>query len=109
METDLGAVIQDSHAEVDVEMFTQAADVNSLYEEALVNLKNRKPLLSKGNGLLTNTEREQNAKDYYAHVRTNVSYVSLLIKFLLVADRLGLQVLLVWVLSNVSFTVPLMP
>jgi len=80
VETDLGAVIQDSHAEVDVEMFTEAADVNSLYEEALFNLKNRKPLPTKGNGLLTNSEREQNAKDYYANVRTNV--------------------LLAWVLSN---------
>jgi chitin synthase len=77
VETDLGAVIQDSHAEVDVEMFTEAADVNSLYEEALFNLKNRKPLPTKGNGLLTNSEREQNAKDYYANVRTNVSSVPL--------------------------------
>jgi chitin synthase len=53
-------------------MFTEAADVNSLYEEALVNLKNRKPLPTKGNGILTNSEKEQNAKDYYANVRTNV-------------------------------------
>jgi chitin synthase len=73
VETDLGAVIQDSHAEVDVEMFTEAADVNSLYEEALFNLKNRKPLPAKGNGTLSNNEKEQNAKDYYANVRTNVS------------------------------------
>lgn len=90
METDLGAVIQDSHAEVDVEMFTEAADVNSLYEEALFNLKNRKPLPTKGNGLLTNSEREQNAKDYYANVRTNVSSVLLKrqIFFEDLADRL---------------------
>jgi len=61
-------------------MFTEASDVNSLYEEALFNLKNRKPLPTKGNGLLSNSERELNAKDYYANVRTNV--------------------LLAWVLSN---------
>jgi hypothetical protein len=75
--TDLGAVIQDSHAKVDVEMLTEAADVNSLYEEALFNLKNRKPLPAKGNGILSNSEKEQNAKDYYANVRTNVGRFSL--------------------------------
>lgn len=72
VETDLGAVIQDSHAEVDVEMLTEAADVNSLYEEALYNLKNRKPPPPKGNRVLSIAEKEQNAKDYYANVRTNV-------------------------------------
>ena len=77
MATDLGAVIQDSHAKVDVEMLTEAADVNSLYEEALFNLKNRKPLPAKGNGILSNSEKEQNAKDYYANVRTNVGRFSL--------------------------------
>ena len=53
-------------------MLTEAADVNSLYEEALFNLKHRKPLPTKGNGMVSNAEREQNAKDYYANVRTNV-------------------------------------
>lgn len=80
VETDLGAVVQDSHAEVDVEMFTEAADVNSLYEEALFNLKNRKPAPTKGNGILSNSEKEQNAKDYYANVRTNVRCFPLTIK-----------------------------
>jgi len=61
-------------------MLTEAADVNSLYEEALYNLKNRKPPPPKGNGVLSFAEKEQNAKDYYANVRTNV--------------------LLAWVLSN---------
>ncbi|KAF7976842.1 hypothetical protein HWV62_5542 [Athelia sp. TMB] len=81
-ETDLGAVIQDSHAEVDVEMLTEPADVNELYEEALVNLKEHRPIPVKGTGVLSVQEREANAKDYYASVRTNV--------------------LLAWVLSNVS-------
>lgn len=73
VESDLGAVIQDSRAAVDVEMLTEAADVNELYEEALFNLKNRKPLPVKGNGTLSVAEKEMNAKDYYANVRTNVS------------------------------------
>lgn len=55
-------------------MLTEPADVNELYEEALVNLKNRKPLPVKGNGVLSIPEREQNAKDYYANVRTNVRH-----------------------------------
>jgi chitin synthase len=75
VETDLGAVIQDSHAEVDVEMLTEPADVNGIYEEALFNLKNRKPPLVKGNGILSIAEKEQNAKDYYANVRTNVNRI----------------------------------
>ncbi|KAJ7188329.1 glycosyltransferase family 2 protein [Mycena filopes] len=43
VETDLGAVVQDIHAQVDVEMATDKADMNNIYEEALSNLKNRKP------------------------------------------------------------------
>ncbi|KAF5380437.1 hypothetical protein D9615_004664 [Tricholomella constricta] len=81
IETDLGAVIQDSHSQVDVEMLTEAADVNSIYEEALTNLRTRKPAVPKGTGSApTIAEKEQAAKDYYANVRTNV--------------------LLTWVLSN---------
>ena len=72
METDLGAVIQDSHSQVDVEMLTEAADVNSIYEEALLNLKNRKPAVPKSNAAIGQAEKEQGAKDYYANVRTNV-------------------------------------
>ena len=56
-----------------------ATDVNIIYEEALDNLRNRKTL-PKPNGL-SNGEKEQLAKDYYANVRTNV--------------------LLFWVMSNV--------
>jgi chitin synthase len=72
VETDLGAVIQDSHSQVDVEMLTEAADVNNIYEEALSNLKNRKPALPKSNAAISYAEKEQAAKDYYANVRTNV-------------------------------------
>lgn len=67
-------------------MPTDAADVNSIYEEALENLKNRKPLLKATAGGPSIAEKEQLAKDYYANVRTNV--------------------LLAWVLSNVSRQLP---
>ncbi|KAJ7462232.1 glycosyltransferase family 2 protein [Mycena galericulata] len=79
VEADLGAVVQDIHAQVDVEMFTDKADTNNIYEEALSNLKNRKPAFSQNTGM-SNSEKDQAAKDYYANVRTNV--------------------LLAWVLSN---------
>jgi chitin synthase len=54
-------------------MLTEAADVNSMYEDALFNLKNRKPLPPKSDALMSGLEKEQAAKDYYANVRTNVS------------------------------------
>jgi chitin synthase len=69
----LGAVIQDSDSQVDVEMLTEAADVNSMYEDALFNLKNRKPVPPKSDAVMNSLEKEQAAKDYYANVRTNVS------------------------------------
>jgi chitin synthase len=73
IESDLGAVIQDSHSQVDVEMLADAADVNRLYEDSLENLKNRKPVDRKKTRP-TVVEMEQNAKDYYASVRTNVCF-----------------------------------
>ena len=79
MSTDLGAVIQNSNSQVDLEVPTDATDVNAMYEEALDNVRNRKPL-SKAHGL-SDAQKEELAKDYYANVRTNV--------------------LLAWVLSNV--------
>ncbi|KAG6813294.1 hypothetical protein H0H92_012449 [Tricholoma furcatifolium] len=81
-DTDLGAVIQNSNSQVDLEVLTEPADVNGIYEEALDNLKTRKPAVAKkpGGGVPSIAEKEQAAKDYYANVRTNV--------------------LLAWVLSN---------
>jgi chitin synthase len=73
VETDLGAVIQDSHSQVDVEILTEAADVNGIYEEALENLKHRKPAPRRTTVIQGLLEKEQVAKDYYANVRTNVS------------------------------------
>lgn len=64
-------------------MLTEVADVNGIYEESLANLRDRIPIDNgKGKGLPSIAEKEQIAKDYYANVRTNV--------------------LLAWVLSNVS-------
>jgi hypothetical protein len=66
-------VIQNSHSQVDVEVPAEAADFNSIYEEALMNLKTRKPAVPKGfTGVVTAAEKERAAKDYYASVRTNV-------------------------------------
>jgi len=79
---DLGAVVQDSHSQVDVEMLTEIADINSIYIESLTNLRDRVPVDNgKSKGLMSIAEKEHAAKDYYADVRTNV--------------------LLAWVLSNV--------
>jgi chitin synthase len=72
-------------------MLAEPADVNDLYEEALRNLKGHKfanKAAKKAAGFtpMTNAEKEQRAKDYYANVRTNV--------------------LLLWVLSNVRSSLP---
>lgn len=69
------------YAQVDVDMLTEAADVDSLYEEALLNLKHRKPVDQKTKGPSV-TEQEQNAKDYYANVRTNVREQGILLSIL---------------------------
>ena len=71
--------MQNSNSQVDLEVPTDATDVNMIYEEALDNLRNRRPLPKPAG--LSNVENEQLARDYYANVRTNV--------------------LLFWVLSNV--------
>ncbi|PFH49780.1 glycosyltransferase family 2 protein [Amanita thiersii Skay4041] len=76
-DTDLGAVVQNSESQVDVEMLSSPADVNSLYEESIENLRIRN-MGEKGNfkkkhpKVLSDAEREMAAKDYYANVRTNV-------------------------------------
>ncbi|TDL25938.1 hypothetical protein BD410DRAFT_764173 [Rickenella mellea] len=79
VESDLGAVVQNSHSQVDVEVLAEAADVNQMYDEALYNIKTRKQPVKPSN-VPNDAERDQTAKDYYANVRTNV--------------------LLAWVLSN---------
>ncbi|KAJ2922212.1 hypothetical protein H1R20_g14889, partial [Candolleomyces eurysporus] len=93
-ETDLGAVIQDSHSQVDVEMPTEAADINNIYEESLANLRDRIPVHDEKakKAPPSIAEKEQAAKEYYASVRTNV----------LLAWVLSNGLLLVVILSNNS-------
>ncbi|KAF7315388.1 Chitin synthase [Mycena indigotica] len=87
-EVDLGAVVQDIHAEVQVEMSTDQADMNNIYEEALSNIRNRKPAYTQ-NTPMSNTEKDQVAKDYYANVRTNVLLAWVLSNGVLLAGVLG--------------------
>lgn len=92
--------MQDSHSQVDIKMLAEAADVNGIYEEALHSLRaakfsdvanaQRDAKIKQGargktmSKMMSEREKEQAAMDYYANVRTNV--------------------LLTWVLSNVSGT-----
>jgi chitin synthase len=69
---DLGAVIQDSQSRVDVEMITEEADANALYDEATNNLKYRAPVIRADANRVLSMDKEQAARDYYANVRTNV-------------------------------------
>jgi chitin synthase len=69
---DLGAVIQDSQSRVDVEMITEEADANALYDEATNNLKYRAPVIRADANRVLTMDKEQAARDYYANVRTNV-------------------------------------
>ncbi|EPT04519.1 hypothetical protein FOMPIDRAFT_131809 [Fomitopsis schrenkii] len=78
VESDLGAVIQNSNSQVDIEV-VDAAAVDDIYKEALENVKYKRPS-TKPNAGTSLAEQEQAAKDYYANVRTNL--------------------LLTWVLSN---------
>lgn len=70
--TDLGAVVQNSASQVDVEVLADIADANEMYEESLANLRDRKPVPDLEPSSYQ-ADREQAAKDYYASVRTNVS------------------------------------
>ncbi|KAI0958961.1 Chitin synthase, class 3 [Taiwanofungus camphoratus] len=88
VETDLGAVIQNSNSQVDVEVLADVADVNGIYEESLFNLKHRKPIVKSTSGPSL-AEREQAAKDYYANVRTNVLLTWTLTNALLLVAILG--------------------
>nr|GAT57650.1 glycosyltransferase family 2 protein [Mycena chlorophos] len=87
-EEDLGAVVQDIHAEVQVEMSTDQADMNNIYEEALSNIRNRMPAYTQ-NTPMSNSDKDQAAKDYYANVRTNVLLAWVLSNGVLLAAVLG--------------------
>ncbi|KIY44391.1 glycosyltransferase family 2 protein [Fistulina hepatica ATCC 64428] len=87
VETDLGAVRQNQNAQVDVEVFTDAADINQYYHDALANLRDRKPVTKPARN--DDAERQQAAKDYYANVRTNVLLAWVLSNGLLIGIILG--------------------
>jgi len=88
-EMDLGAVIQDSQSRVDVEMITEEADINALYDEATSNLKYRTPVIRPDANRVFNAEKEQAAREYYASVRTNVLLAWVVSNGLLLAGILG--------------------
>lgn len=72
-----------------------------MYVETLANLRTRKPAAQK-NTAPTEAEKEQQAKAYYANVRSNVSKEAPRSLGLPTNDpRIFNQVLLTWVLSNV--------
>lgn len=70
---------------------------DALYDEALKNLRTRKPVERSAGDFYT--ERVAAARDYYANIRTNVSPWSEKASH---HTLTRLQVLLMWVLSNVS-------
>ena len=71
VEIDLGAVIQDLHSHVDVEMIKEEVDANAPYNKATSNLKYQAPVIRPDSGRVQTTEKEQATKEYYARVRTN--------------------------------------
>jgi hypothetical protein len=73
----LGAVIQDAESQVDVEIITEEADANALYDEATHNLKYQTPMIRPDANRFLSVEKEQAVKEYYASIRTNVRTVSL--------------------------------
>jgi len=65
-------VVQDKHQQVDIEVVAELP--NDHYMEALENLRTRKPLINSSTvRLISDAEKEQDARDYHANIRTNVS------------------------------------
>ena len=67
VKSDLGAAIQGSHSQVDIEVLV---DANKMHEDPIVNLNTRKQVEMRARR--NTAEKEQAANDYYASVRTNV-------------------------------------
>lgn len=61
--------MQDSESRIDLEIVPDAPD--DIYKEALENLKTKKPLPR--SPFVSEGEKDQMRKDYYANLRTNVS------------------------------------
>ena len=64
--------MQNNKLQVDVEI-AEPSHFDNIYEQALANLRHRKPAVAKGAQKPSEAEQEQMAKDYYANIRTNVS------------------------------------
>ncbi len=65
-------MVQDKHQQVDIEVVAELP--NDHYMEALENLRTRKPLINSSTvRLISDAEKEQDARDYHANIRTNVS------------------------------------
>ena len=62
-----------SDSQIIVETSTEPSDVNEMYIEALGELRARHQPVLKPAKTPSEIEQEQQAKDYYANVRTNVS------------------------------------
>lgn len=72
-DNDLGVVSAQRNKDVvEVELQNEPVDVDEVYLESLYNIRTRKPVQRVGELDLV-AERMQEAKDYYANVRTNVS------------------------------------
>lgn len=109
LDLDLGTAVQNSDSQVDVEVIAELAGADDIYEEALENLKSRKPPATKPpSPQMLYAEIEAAAKIYYANVRTNVSAdETRLISCLMITPNDHVQVLLAWVLTNVSQLSPM--
>lgn len=105
METDLGVAHakQGSMVELEVVEAVDGGDSAAAYTTALANLRERKPIAKPP----SNGNPEQNAKDYYANVRTNVSCIYFIVgTSVCILTRVSpIKVLLAWILSNVCFLV----
>lgn len=83
-----GTVVRPTASQVDLDFYTEAS-TNELYEEAIANLKNRTPVVKPKSTSLSEHEKAQAAKEYYASIRTNVLLTWVLTNGILLALILG--------------------
>ena len=97
VKSDLGAAIQNSHSQVDIEVL---ADASKMHEDSIVSLKARKPVEMRARR--NTAEKEQAANYYYASMRTNVSLTVCCARWSRNLRNPTFQILLVWTSTNVS-------
>jgi chitin synthase len=66
---DLGSVVSTSKGTVEITLPTAQADIDTMYDEALNNLRTR-PMIIRGDA--SNEEKAARQMDYYKNIRTNV-------------------------------------